>query len=308
MGATNSAPTTAVRPELLVSELIGEVKEDDYYARATHLLDNFVMDDPTQGRFDPNDALSLEDAYKLVNPGYLNLEHGYTRMNDGTWYIACLTDLGFDVNGEMFDWWYRNCDNAETFRWWHPNNHIKGTWDPQFYSVMPQERQTGHYIDHIHIFEEILNGKARQLQIEFERPSKLFDVTQFAENGITACVVGRVYARDSSIGLVAVGHMLHMVRETNGRSELRSRFWIGNISYPETVENIIFARIVNSIASTKLFRMTRLPSSLARSLWVHTSQQMHCLREFLPHFQRAFLAKQQEEAQQLYGQNFLKEN
>jgi len=295
MGATTSAPALTVRPELLVSELIGEVKEDDYYARSTNLLDNFVMDDPTQGRFDPADALSLDEAFKLVNPGYLNLEHGYTRMSDGTWYVACLTDLGYDVNGEMFDWWYRNCDSSEKFRWWHPNDHSKGTWDPQFFAVMPQERKKGHYIDHIHIVEETINGKTKSLQIEFERPSKLFDVTSFAENGITACIVGRIYSREPSIGLVAVGHCIHMVRETNGRSELRSRFWIGNITYPETVENIIFARMVNSLASMKLFKILKIPSSTARSLWVHTSQEMHCLREFLPHHYRVCEAQRQDQ-------------
>lgn len=286
MGQASSTPVVAVRPELLVSELIGEVKEEDYYARSTHLLDNFVMDDPTQGKFDPADALPIDEAYKLVNQGYLNLEHGYVRMADGSWYVACLTDLGHEVNGEMFDWWFRNCDNTERYRWWHPADHISGNFEPQFYSVMPQERTRGHYIDHIHIVEEKINGVSHSLQIEFERPSKLFDVSTFAENGITACIVGRVFDRDPTLGLVAVGHLMHMVREVNGRSELRSRFWIGNLAFPETVENIIFARLINSIITTRLFKMVKVPSSTARGLWVHCSQEMHCLREFLPHFYR----------------------
>eukprot|EP00598_Pedospumella_elongata_P001115 CAMPEP_0184981552 /NCGR_PEP_ID=MMETSP1098-20130426/11214_1 /TAXON_ID=89044 /ORGANISM="Spumella elongata, Strain CCAP 955/1" /LENGTH=299 /DNA_ID=CAMNT_0027505117 /DNA_START=79 /DNA_END=978 /DNA_ORIENTATION=- len=287
MGQGQSAPAGAVRPELLVSELVGEVRDSDYYARSTHLLDNFVMDDPTQGKFDPADALTLDEAYKLVSPGYLNLEHGYVRMRDGTWYVACLTDLGHEVNGEMFDWWFRNCDSGEKFRWWHPVDHVSGTYEPQFYAVMPQERQKGHYVDHIHIIEEKLDGVKHFFQIEYERPSKLFDVSTFAENDITACVVGRIFDRDPTLGLIAVGHVMHMVREVNGRSELRSRFWIGNVQYPETVENIVFARIVNSIVSTWLFRITKIPSSTARALWVHCSQEMHCLREFLPHYYQA---------------------
>lgn len=39
------------------------------------------------------------------------MEHGYVRCADGGWYVACLTDLGEDVNGEMIDWWFRNCDD-----------------------------------------------------------------------------------------------------------------------------------------------------------------------------------------------------
>ena len=252
------------------------------------------MDDPTQGKFDASDALTLDEAYKLVNQGYLNLEHGYVRMSDGTWYVACLTDLGHEVNGEMFDWWFRNCDNGEKYRWWHPVDHVSGTYEPQFYAVMPQERQKGHYIDHIHIVEEKINGVKHSFQIEYERPSKLFDVSTFAENNITACIVGRVFDRDPTLGLIAIGHVMHMVREVNGRSELRSRFWIGNVQYPETVENIVFARIVNSIVSTWLFRLTKVPSATARALWVHVSQEMHCLREFLPHYYNTATREQRD--------------
>jgi hypothetical protein len=297
MGQGTSSPNGVVRPELLVSELIGEVKESDYYARSTHLLDNFVMDDPTQGKFNPEDALSIDEAYKLVNQGYLNLEHGYVRCEDGSWYIACLTDLGHEVNGEMFDWWYRNCDESQRFRWWHPRDHFACTYEPQFYAVMPQERQRGHYIDHIHIVEETIDGVRRTLQIEYERPSKLFDVSTFAENGITACIVGRVFDRDANLGLIAVGHLMHMVREVNGRSELRSRFWVGNVAYPETVENIIFARTVNAVANTRLFKLLKIPTSTARALWVHSSQEMHCLREILPHFYRTCQEQREQEAQ-----------
>lgn len=258
--------------------------ENDYYARSIHLLDNFVMDDPTQGKFDPADALSIDEAYRLVEQGYLNLEHGYTRMKDGSWYIACLTDLGHDINGEMFDWWFRNCDDTEKFRWWHPKEHVSCSYEPQFYAVMPRERPKSHFIDHIHIIEEKIDGVKRTLQIEYERPSKLFDVTTFAENNITCCIVGRIFDRDPSLGLIAIGHAVHIVREINGRSELRSRFWIGNLSYPETVENIVFARVVNTIMSSSLFKTFKIPSTTARSLWIHCSQEMHCLREFLPHY------------------------
>ena len=51
----------------------------------------------------------------MVEPGYMDLEHGYVRCDDGGWYIACLTDLGESVNGEMFDWWFRNCDSDGNF-------------------------------------------------------------------------------------------------------------------------------------------------------------------------------------------------
>lgn len=292
MGQTASQDATHIRPELLISELIGEVKDEDYVARSTQLLDRFQIEDPTQGRFNPKDGVELEDAFTLANPGYLNLEHGYVRLPNGSWYIAVLTDLGYEVNGEMFDWWFRNCDNSEKYKWWHPNDHVSCTWDPQFFAVMPHEREKGHYIDHIHIVEENIGGVKQSLQIEFVRPSRYFDVTKFSENNITACLVGRVFVRDPSLGLVAAGHLIHIVREIDGRSELRSRFWLGDVTYPETVENIVLARIVNYIASFKLFRILKIPTSTARSLWKHCSEEMNCLKEFLPHYYRSTIEEQ----------------
>lgn len=252
-GASNGADHGHVRPEMLVSELVGEVQEDDYFARSMQVLDSFQLDDPTQGRFNPQDGVEFEDAFTLANPGYFNMEHGYVRLRNGTWYIAVLTDLGYEVNGEMVDWWFCNVDNTEKYKWWHPKDHISGLWDPQYFSVMPHERKPSHYIDHIHIVEEYIGGVKQSLQIEFMRPSRLFDVTKFAEQGITACIVGRIYVRDPSLGLVAAGYLVHMVREIDGRSHLRSRFWLGDIMYPETVENVLVARMVRDDTTAVCF-------------------------------------------------------
>ena len=51
------------------------------------------------------------------------------------------------------------------------------------------------------------------LHIEFQRASKFFDVTSFEEKNITACLVARVYIDDPMVGRLAVGYLIHMVRE-----------------------------------------------------------------------------------------------
>lgn len=78
---------------------------------------------------------------------------------------------------------------------------------------MPYERKKGHCVGHTHIVEESIGGEVQHLQIEFQRVSKYFDVASFEENNITACLVGRVYAEDPVVGTLAVGHLIHMVRE-----------------------------------------------------------------------------------------------
>ncbi len=282
MGGTVSNPSTElVIPELLVTKLTGETSEDDYYARSTLLLSDFKVNDPTNGVFNDEFTFDIEDAYKMLDEP--TLEHGYVRQKDGSWYIACYTELGRDINGEMIDWWFRNCDSNEKYKWWHPRNHLAGTWEPQFFAVMPHERKHGHVVDHTHIVEENIDGKRRSMQIEYTRPSKYFDVSRFEEFGVTCCMVGRIYTKDSRLGMVASGHVLHMVREVDGVNELRSRYWLGDIAYPETVENFVFARMVNYVSSFPLYRVMKMPTSWARSLWIHHAEEMACLKQFLPH-------------------------
>jgi hypothetical protein len=67
---------------------------------------------------------------------------------------------------------------------------------------------------------------------------------------------------------------------------LRSRCWFGNMAYPETVDTLVFARLVNAVIASTPFKWMRLSAASARALWVHTSQEMHCLREILPHYYR----------------------
>ncbi len=293
-GTLTTASTDVVPPELLVSKLIGHTNDDDYYARSTLLLNEFKVNDPTNGEFSDEFSFNIEDAYKMLDEP--SLEHGYVRRKDGSWYIACYTELGRDINGEMIDWWFRNCDNNEKYRWWHPKNHVAGTWEPQFYAVMPHERKAGHCIDHTHIVEEIIDGKARSMQIEYTRPSKYFDVSRFEEYGVTACLVGRIYIKDSSLGMVAAGHVLHMVREHDGVSEMRSRYWLGDIAYPETVENFVFARLVNYVSSFPLYRLIKMPTAYARGIWIHCAEEMACLREFLPHYYATVLLAREHAA------------
>lgn len=102
---------------------------------------------------------------------------------------------------------------AEKYRWWHPRDHFKGTWDPTFYAAMPHERKRGHYVGHTHIVEEAIGGRKQHLMIEFQRVSKYFDVSSFRDNNITACMVARIYVDEPFIGPLAVGYLIHMVRE-----------------------------------------------------------------------------------------------
>jgi DAPG hydrolase PhiG domain len=196
-----------VHPDRLIAELNGgKVNPDDYLSKSSYALDEF--EDIKSGVSEAEDAVDIHFAHKLLDPGYMALENGYVRRSDGIWYIACLTNLDSNITGEMFDWWFRHCDNTERYRWWHPNDHISCTWDPSFFATQPYEREFGYYIGHIHNVVEKVGGVTQTLQIEFLRPSKFFDVNQFESAGITACVVGRINVKDPLFGPIAVGYLV----------------------------------------------------------------------------------------------------
>src|SRR5262245_47011757 len=50
-------------------------------------------------------GIGVRAADTLLDAGYLELENGYARLDDGTLYVAVLTPMP-DVTGEMIDWWF----------------------------------------------------------------------------------------------------------------------------------------------------------------------------------------------------------
>lgn len=166
----------------------GKIAIDDYLARSHKILSELVIGEPNVKIVGSESFMDINNAYMMLEHGPQPLEHGYYRQSDGCWYIACLTDLGTDCTGEMFDWWFRNCSDTERFKWWHPKDHKSGNWDPQFFAVQPEDRTTGYYVHHSHKTSEVIGGKLQTFQIEYDRPSKYFDITKFPEAGLTRTI------------------------------------------------------------------------------------------------------------------------
>lgn len=291
MGSNHSSEedSKCVKPELLASALLAEVRDDDYFAMSMHTLAEFKCEDDSSlsSAYTASDALALEEAYKLAEPGRLNMENGYVRCHDGTFNVAVSTNLGTEISGEMFDWWIRQCDNSEKFRWWHPESHKSATWNPQFFAAMPHERQVGHYVDNIFVVEEKIGSELVTFHIEYVRPSKYFDIDTFEQNGVTACLVARLHMKDKKMGLISVGYVMHVVRcLADGTSELRSRYWLGHIAYPETIDNFVVASVINYVVNSYLYRLVKLPAANAKHTYFHCAQQMQCLKSFLPNYYR----------------------
>ena len=186
MGCSSSVDErtrNSIHENMLASTIRNCIATDDYLARSHKILCELTPDEPSNKFTGPETFMEINNAFMMLTSGLQPLEHGFHRLNDGCWYIACLTDLGTECTGEMFDWWFRNCTDSERFKWWHPKDHKSGNWDPQFFAVQPEDRNTGYYIHHSHKTSEIIGGKLQTLQTEYDRPSKYFDVNKFPEAG-----------------------------------------------------------------------------------------------------------------------------
>lgn len=54
-----------VKAEYFLSEVVGEVAEEDYFARSSKVLDNFKINDPT-GREQFQGFMPLDESFRVI--------------------------------------------------------------------------------------------------------------------------------------------------------------------------------------------------------------------------------------------------
>ena len=156
----------------------------------------------------------MEEVSKLLEPGYLPLETGFTRLSNGYIYIAVLTRMP-RCAGKMVDWWFGYAGDTAKYKLWHAKDHIIGDWDEHW--------SPGHYIGASHLVHEYIGGELAKLRITFREPSELFDTSRFKEARVGAVVWGNVGLLEEK---VQIGNLMHFIRETDYGCEMRSRFWL----------------------------------------------------------------------------------
>ena len=69
-------------------------------------------------------SFPLEEADRLLQAGYLELENGYTRLANGQIFAAILTKMP-GVTGKMIDWWFGwHYLESQRYKLWHPRCHV----------------------------------------------------------------------------------------------------------------------------------------------------------------------------------------
>lgn len=216
----------------------------------------------------------LSESERLLEPGYLPLENGYTRLSNGQTFVAVRTDMP-SATGAMFEWWMGwHYMEDQRYKLWHPRAHVaNGTRemcgdDP---SLTDREKyMTTHYVT------EYIANRLEKIAITF------FDARQFvgqgadlSAGGTTALICGRV---DIQRAPITIGWLMHQIRENEGSTEMRSRFWVGKPEVRGGRKN----DPRNWLLGSRWLRRLAAPSDLGPELLVHCAMEMNHLASFLP--------------------------
>ncbi|MFS4447341.1 DAPG hydrolase family protein [Maribacter sp. 2307UL18-2] len=174
---------------------------------------------------EPEAGLAFEDINEMLEPGYLPLENGYTKLKDGTGYVA--TNIQFPkTTGKMIDWWFEWVGyDVMRYKIWYPGLHASALYEnyeePETFSISKYvlanpEGKTKHTIEAM-----VKDGPLQDLQITFVNPEQYgLDISKLGKDQWAIC--GNVKS-----GNRLVVQMVHFVRNTPDGVEMRSRFWVG---------------------------------------------------------------------------------
>lgn len=216
-------------------------------------------------------GLSLDQADRLMDPGYLPLETGWTRLGNGQTLVAVRTEMP-GVTGAMFEWWMGwHTMEDQRYKLWHPRAHLaNGT--AEMRSNDPGLSDREKYLTTHHVIEYI-GSHLQKISICFVEPSNLLGRT--SGEGVTAVVCARVEMRDTP---VVIAHLIHQIRGIEGGSEMRSRFWLGR---PE-LRNSPPGSLRNRVLGSSVVRGFMVPGDLPHAMLVHCAMEMNHLAGFLP--------------------------
>jgi hypothetical protein len=216
----------------------------------------------------------VSEANQLLKPGYLSLENGFTRLDNGQVFVAILTKMP-GVSGKMIDWWFGwHYMESQRYKLWHPRAHLMNR-AKQMIGDSPGLSDRQKYLNNPNYVTEYVGGECIDIVITFSEASELFDVSQFENSSISTAVCGVVSHQKFP---VRFGHLIHLIRETDAGCEMRSRFWLGNVS----IKGLAASGIVNRMANSRFVAKQASSLEMGRDLIVHCGMEMNHLASFLP--------------------------
>jgi len=216
----------------------------------------------------------VSEANQLLEPGYLPLENGFTRLANGQVFVATLTKMP-RVTSEMIDWWFGwHYMESQRYKLWHPRAHLLNRAE-RMVGGDPALSDREKYLHNPNYVTEYVGGDLLDITIAFSEASDFLDVSRFEGAGVGTAICGAVGLQNTPLIL---GNLIHLIRETEDGCEMRSRFWLGKIE----LSGVPGARVLSKIASTRFVAKRAVPIQQGRDMVVHCGMEMNHLASFLP--------------------------
>ncbi len=212
------------------------------------------------------------EADRLLEPGYLPLENGFTRLANGQVFVAVLTKMP-RVTSPMIDWWFGwHAMESQRYKLWHPRAHLANRMERRV-GDDPGLSDREKYLHNPNYVTEYVGSERLDITITFTEPSDFLDVSRFPAARVGTALCGRVGFQNAP---VVFGLLIHLMRETEDGCEMRSRFWLGRIALEGA------ARVLDPLAGSRFVARRAAPLQQGRDLVVHCAAEMSHLASFLP--------------------------
>ena len=188
------------------------------------------------------------------------------RLPDATYLVAVRTAMPA-VKAEMVRWWFTDfMKTTEHYKLWHPRDHVWMDWENKI---------LGKITGSSHLVHEYIGKNLNKLRIQFVNSSEFFGYDANDEDTLVICA--RVGYLEEELN---IAKMCHVVRNTLGGAEMRTRFWLGHVARRDG--NKTFPSIQGLIGNMALTRLLVLNEQRAEDLKNHAEQEMTYLAELLP--------------------------
>jgi len=213
------------------------------------------------------------EANRLLEPGYLPLENGFTRLANGQVFVAVLTKMP-GVTSEMIDWWFGwHYMESQRYKLWHPRAHLSNGAE-RMIGDDPNLSDREKYLHNPNYVVEYVGADRLDITITFSEASEFLDTPRFEAAGVGTAICGVVALRNPPI---AIGNLIHLIRATQDGCEMRSRFWLGRIG----VGDVPGAALLNKLAGSRVVAKRAASVQQGRDLVVHCAAEMNHLAGFL---------------------------
>ncbi len=214
----------------------------------------------------------FSEVHRLLEPGDLPLENGYTRLPNGQVFVAALTKMP-GVTSAMIDWWFGwHYMESQRYKLWHPRAHLSNGAEKMI-GDEPGLSDREKYLNNPNYVTEYVGSERLDIVITFRDAGELFDVARFEESRTGTIVCGTVSHPTLP---VAVARLVHQIRATDDGCEMRSRFWMGDVELKGA------ARFLKPVANAGFVTRRAVSLSQGRDLLAHCAAEMNHLASFLP--------------------------